>query len=105
MATAYALVPYTICQIPIIILTNLLSAQEASIVTVLNIVALAWSAFLIFCGMLTIHQYNGGQTILTIIVTVVGMFLVLFLVVLLYNLLQQLIIFVISLYNEIVIRM
>ena len=105
MATAYALVPFTLFQIPIAILTNLLSGEEASIITVLNIIAIAWSVFLIFCGMLTIHQYTGGQTILTIIVTVLGMFLLLFLVVLLYNLLQQLIIFVISIYNEIVIRM
>ena len=105
MATAYALVPFTLFQIPIAILTNLLSGEEASIITVLNIIAIAWSVFLIFCGMLTIHQYTGGQTILTIIVTILGMFLLLFLVVLLYNLLQQLIIFVISIYNEIVIRM
>lgn len=105
MATAYSLVPYILLQIPAIILSNFLSEAEGSLLTVLNIVAIAWCVFLIFCGMLTIHQYTGGQTILTIIVTILGMFLLLFLVVLLYNLLQQMIIFVISIYNEIVIRM
>lgn len=105
MATAYSLVPYIIIQIPLTILTNILSTNEQSLVSVLSIISIAWCAFLLFCGMLTIHQYSIGKTILTIIVSIVAIFAVLFLVILLYNLLQQMIIFVISMYNEIIVRM
>ena len=87
------------------ILTNILSTNEQSLVSVLSIISIAWCAFLLFCGMLTIHQYSIGKTILTIIVSIVAIFAVLFLVILLYNLLQQMIIFVISMYNEIIVRM
>lgn len=105
MATAYALVPYIIFSVPLTLLTNVLSAEEATLVTTLQLIAIVWSAFLLFCGMLTIHQYSIGQTILTIIVSIVAIFAVLFLVILLYNLLQQMIIFIISMYNEIIVRM
>ena len=105
MATAYSLVPYIIAEIPLTILTNFLSAEEKPLINVITILAIAWCVFLLFCGMLTIHQYGIGQTILTIIVSVVAIFAVLFLIILFYNLLQQMIIFVISMYNEVIVRM
>lgn len=105
MATAYMLIPFMLFSIPVSIASNFVTISEGSLIYVLETIGLIWSAFLLFSGMLTIHNYTPLKTIGTIIVSVVGMAAVLFLVVLMFNLVQQMFGFAVSIYSEITIRM
>lgn len=105
MATAYILIPFMLFSIPVSIASNFVTISEGSLVYMLETIGLIWSGFLLFSGMLTIHNYTPSKTIGTIAVSVVGMAAVLFLVVLLFNLVQQMFGFVVSVYSEITIRL
>ncbi len=104
-ATAYAMVPFILINVPIIILSNFFTLEEGVLLTVLAGIAVAWCALLLFAGMLTIHQYTIGGTVVTMMATVLGAAIVIFIVMLVFSLLQQLAMFAVSVYQEIITRM
>ncbi|GHV38542.1 hypothetical protein FACS189490_00660 [Clostridia bacterium] len=104
IATAYALVPMIIVNLPLVFISNVVTLEEGAFISVLKGVALVWSGFLIFSGTLVTHQYTIGKGILTILITIVGMGIILFLSLLVVTLLQQVLSFFVMIYQEIGIR-
>lgn len=102
--TAYALCPYIIGKIINIILSNMLTRDESAFLTFVSIITITWTVVLLFSGMKTVHQYNFGQTLLSIIFTIVSMVIIIILAVLLVSLFQQVYLFVNALYTEILYR-
>lgn len=98
--SAYALAPYLICQVVAIVLSNVLTADEGVFMEWLVIIGILWSAALLLCGMMTLHNYSGGQTVLSVLITVVGMVVIVFLMVLAVTLIQQIISFGVTIYRE-----
>lgn len=105
MGMAYALMPYILTQLPMIVLSNFISLDEAMIIYVFTAFGILWSGFLVFAGLLTIHNYTPSKTLGTMGVTLVGMASVVFITSLFVNLVMQLMSFVVNIYNEIVIRL
>lgn len=105
MAVGYVLLPYILVKIPVIVLSNVATLEESALLNVIQWGAIVWCAFLMFAGMLTIHDYTPKQTVGTMALTVIGMAAIVFLAVLLVNLVQQLVVFLIGLYYEVVIRL
>lgn len=104
MSGAYCLTPYIITAVPAVLLSNFLTLEETMILYVVEGFAVLWCVFLLFAAMVTIHGYSGKKAIGIIIATIVGMAAVIFLIVLLFNIVQQMLIFLLSIYNEILIR-
>ena len=104
IASAYALLPYSLIQIPLTIVSNVLTLEEASIYTVINVFSIVWVVFLMFSAMQQTHQYTSTQTVASILLTVLGIAIILFLATLFFNLIQQLGDFVMKIYNEIIFR-
>lgn len=102
--SAYALAPLILIYLPLIPISHLLSREEAEVYSVLSAVAVIWAAFLMFVGIMTIHQYTVGKTLLTVLIAVVGMMGILFLVLLFVGLLQQLINFMYVFFTELTLR-
>ncbi len=105
MATAYALVPYILLNTLCIPLTYFLTEEEAIFITVIKIFAIAWTAFLLLISNITIHDFTLSKAIATIAITIVGILVVIFLTLLVFNLVQQMAYFIISIYNQLVIRL
>lgn len=61
--------------------------------------------FLLFMGMMTVHEYSLGKAVLTLILTLVVIGILVFLGLLIFSLIQQIIIFIITVYREIVLRL
>lgn len=101
MVTAYAVVPLVIIQLPLVLLGHVITLQEQPFYQILDAVSVLWFALLLFCGILTIHQFSVGKTILTIGIAVLGMVILLFLVLLFLSLIQQMGGFLRILLNEI----
>ena len=63
-----------------------------------------WSAVLIISAMKAVHQYTMPKTILAIIFTVVAMVIIVLVLILLISLFQQIVMFVYSIYTELMYR-
>ena len=99
--SAYALIPY-IAQIFInVLLSHILIQDEAVFMQAIRIVGAGWSVILLFSAIKSVHQYSFGKTVFAIILTIVAMLIMLFLLVLFMSLIQQVYIFISTIYTEI----
>lgn len=105
IGTAYALTPYVLLQLPMIVLSNAITVDEAAFYTVLNTVSVAWSAGLIVCAMMMIHDYSLAKTLLFIVMTVAAMLIVVFLLLLFFTLVGDGVGYFTSIYKEITFRL
>ena len=105
MAMCYALVPYIIIQLPLIILSHVISFDEASYYTVLGSVSIIWSVFLVFVGLMQVHDYGPGKTLIFLFFTIFGALVILFLMLVFLSLLSQAFGYFVSLYKEIAYRL
>jgi len=101
MATGYSLLPLVIVYIPQIVFSNMITNEEVTFYYLMDTVAVIWFLWLLFVGMMTVHQYSIYKTILTLFLTVIVMFFIVFLGILCFSLLQQMIAFAQSLFIEI----
>ncbi len=105
MGSAYALTPYPLIQIPIIILSNFVTKDEAAFYTVFDSISIIWCAILIFMAMMMIHQYGFGKTLLFTIFTVFAMLVFIFIMLLFFSMISQGIAFFVSLGREVIFRL
>ncbi|KJB84801.1 hypothetical protein AZ66_28685 [Paenibacillus sp. E194] len=103
-ATGYALMPLIVMQIPLLILSNIMTQEETSFYYMLESISYIWCALLLFVGMLTVHQYTASKTVVTMGMTFVVIGIILFLGLLAFSLGQQMIMFVSTVYQEISFR-
>lgn len=100
MAMCYALVPYILIQLPLVLLSNVLTFEEASFYSVLMSFSVIWCVFLVFVGLMEVHDYSPGKTLIFLVVTVVGACVILFLLLVFFSLLSDAFGFFVSFYRE-----
>ena len=100
IAMCYALVPYILIQLPMILVSNMLTFEEGSLYTVMLGISVIWCCFLVFVGLMEVHDYGPGKTFIFIIVTIVGAAVILFLILVFFSLLSDAFGFFVSLYRE-----
>ena len=105
MAMCYALVPYTLIQLPLVFISNIISFDEAAFYTVLMSASNAWCIGLIFVGLMQVHDYSPAKTLIFVVVTVVGALIIIFLLLVFFSLLGDAASYFISLYREIAFRL
>lgn len=101
MAVGYALLPLVIVYLPQIAFSNMMTQEEAPFYYLMETIAVIWFLWLLFVGMMTVHQYSIGKTLITLFLTVVVMLFIVFLGILCFSMLQQMITFVQSIFTEI----
>lgn len=104
MVTGYALFPLIVIGYPAVILSNFLTLEEMAFYQLLMGIAYALTGWMLFMGILNIHQYGLGKTILAFIATVLAMSVMMFLGLLFFDLIQQFISFIASIYEELNLR-
>lgn len=105
MGTAYALTPYILLQIPMIIMSNFITVDEAAFYTVLESFSMIWCAVLIFMAMMMINQYSFGKTFVFTFVTLFGMLVFIFIMLLFFSMISQGVAFFITLGREVIFRL
>ncbi len=105
IVTCYALVPYIIFELVIVVASNLISIEMGIFLVFLRIIGIGWSCLLMLFGMYQIHQLEFGKLVGNLLLTIFGIAIMLFLMVLLYSLFQQLYTFVFTIINEITFRL
>ncbi len=104
MTTGYACLPLVLIPLPAAILSNVCTFTEQVYLTAANVLALIWFFFLLFTGIMTIHQYTLGRMLVTTVITAAAMIAILFIGLLFFNLFSQLVSFAYSVYKEILLR-
>ena len=102
--SAYALVPYISQMYINTILSHFLVRDEYIFMQAVEIISTLWTAILIFSAVKSVHQYTILKTFSALFLTVVSMFIMLALLVLFMALIQQIYIFISTVYTEIVYR-
>ena len=105
MGTAYALTPYVIIQIPLIILSNFVTKQEGAFYDVFSNISFIWTAVLLFMAMMMINQYSFGKTLLFTIITIFGMLVFIYILLLFFSMISQGVAYFVSLTREIMFRL
>lgn len=104
MMTGYALFPLIILGFPAIVLSNFLTLDEMAFYSILVGVGYGGTAWMLFMGILNIHQYGLGKTILSIFLTLLAMSVMIFFGLLFFDLIQQFISFIAAIWQELSLR-
>lgn len=105
IASCYALIPFILIEPVLIIISNVITLNEASLYWLLSSIAMLWFVFLLIVAMMQTHDYTTGKTILTGLLTIVGMGIIIFLFMVFFSLVTDGIAYFIALYKETVFRM
>lgn len=105
IASGYALFPLVIINIPMILLSWVLTIDEGGFYFILDSTATAWTLLLIFISTMVTHQYTLKKTIFTTVLIIIGMGLIAFIALLFVTLIQQMYGFVYSIYKELIFRL
>ena len=98
--TCYNLTPLIAYNLVSTFLSRFLVSSEFSFVTIAGACCTMWFVVLMFYGAMTIHNYKFWSTLLNLLASLVAMAIIFFLIFLFVVLVQQLYVFVLTLYTE-----
>jgi hypothetical protein len=105
MASCYALVPI----IPIVfgstLATHFITLGEVDILNMIGTVMFVWVGFLLFVGVMVIHDYSLGKNVVTVLGSIGGATFIMFVAVLFSGLLLRMVQFVQSIWTEVSYRL
>lgn len=104
MMTSYSLFPMIVIGYFLIIFSNVITIEEMEFYYILKGVAVFLTGYMIFFGLIMIHEYSLLKAMLTVILTVFAMGVIMFISLLFFDLIQQVLGFIISIYKEISLR-
>ncbi len=101
----YTLVPYTVFELIYIIATNFANNEMNAFLEAIRFIGLLWSFLILLLGEYYVHQLTFLQVVLNLFLTAAGIVVILFLLLLGYSLVQQIYVFLVTIYNEIAFRL
>ena len=104
VATAYALKPYIVFGLPMLVLSNILTVSEVPFYNIFDALILAWVLILLFSGLMMTHDYSLGKSILTTILILIGICLIIFILLLAVSIAQNIYQFIYNIYQELSFR-
>lgn len=105
MTTCYCLVPYSLIQIPLMVLSNIVTADEAEFYSLLSTLSLVWCAFLFIAAMGQIHEYSPGKNIAFMVFSLFAMLVIIFIIMLFFSMITQGVAYFISTGKELMFRL
>lgn len=105
MATCYAFLPYPLLQIPLTIVSNVVTVEEGAFYSVVSAFSILWAGLLIIAAMMQIHEYSISKTIGFTVGSLFAMLVMVFILLLFFSMISQGIAYFISIGREIMFRM
>lgn len=87
-----------------IILSQILTGEELAVYSLVMALGTFLTCYMIFMGMISIHEYGLGKCLLTILFTIIAAAIIVFILLLSYNLFQTIYGFFYTIYQEITLR-
>lgn len=85
----YALFPKLVLDIIVVILSNVVTIEESTILTAISAIGCVFFAFLVFAGLCVAHEYTAGTNVAMIVATFVAAIIIIFLAILYITLIQK----------------
>lgn len=104
VGTAYALSPYIVFSIPLVLLSNVLTLNEIFLYDFGFKLAIVWSIVLIYIMIVQIHDYSYFSALANIFTTLFSMVIVVLVAFVLYVVWNQLYVFIYDIIQEVVTR-
>ena len=103
-ATGYSLTPIILVYLPMTFISRFMAEEETAFYYLLITIASIWFIWLLFIGIMTVHQYTVMKTIITIGLTIIVMGIIVFLGALVLSMIQQIYEFIYNVYRELLFR-
>ena len=100
VTSCYALAPLILFNIPMVLLSRVLTLSETPFYMVLNVISILWAVMLLLTGLMTIHQFTMSKTLVTVLIALLTMVIILFIVLLFFTLVQNILNFLRLICNE-----
>ena len=104
IAIGYSTVPATVCILIGTVFSWFVSEDEAAFYTMICGIGIAYTLFMMLIGIMTVHNFTLGKTIITIFLTLVALLIIVFIILLLVDLINQVYSFLFSIYQELMFR-
>lgn len=105
MASCYCLTPWPLIQLPLMIISNFVTVDEAEFYSVLSVLSLVWCALLFMAAMGQIHEYSAAKNILFMVASLFAMLVIIFILMLFFSMISQGVAYFISLGRELLFRL
>lgn len=104
IAIGYGTVPISVVLVAATAVSKFIADDEQAFYTLLLAVGIAYGLIMMLMGIMQVHNYTLGKTLITLFLTFVAMLIIVFLLLLLGNLLGMVYNFFHSIYTEIIFR-
>lgn len=104
VAVGYGTVPVSFVLVLATVVSQFIADDEQAFYSLLLVVGIAYGVIMILIGIMQVHNYTLGKTLLTLFLTVLAMLIIIFLLLLLSNLLGMVVNFFKSVYTELIFR-
>lgn len=103
-ALGYAMVPMIVCFNLGTIISQVVAENEEAFYFMIVAIGIAYGLFMMLIGIMQVHNYTLGKTLVTIFLTFVAMFIIIFIILLFVDLITQVYSFLHSIYQELIFR-
>ncbi|OXS52827.1 nuclease PIN [Cohnella sp. CIP 111063] len=103
-ASAYAMFPIVLVGVPLTIVSGVMTLSEASIFYFIQYGLYGWAALLLFWQVQGVQNFSVGETVKSLSLSVLTMLVIGILLFIVFSLTSELVSFVYSIYQEVVIR-
>lgn len=97
---AYSLIPYIVIRLFIMLLSHIVTSETETFFNYILVVSIIWSFVIAFSGLQVMHEYSSLMTIVSLVLTVVGILIIMFIGLIAVQLYQQIIMFVSTIIME-----
>lgn len=104
IAIGYGTTPITIVLVLATVISQFVADDEQAFYSLILTVGIAYGIIVILIGIMQVHNYTLGKTLLTLILTIAAFLIIVFLILLMTNLLGMVFNFFKSIYTEIIFR-
>ncbi|MGN1187603.1 MAG: Yip1 family protein [Lachnospiraceae bacterium] len=104
IAVGYGISPATVGFTLATLISKVIADNEQAFYSLIIAVCVAYAVILILMGIMQVHNYTLGKTLITLFLTFIAVFIIIFLALLLFNLIGQVITFFKSIYLELIFR-
>ena len=104
IAIGYSLVPMICTTVLATVVSQGVAENEEAFYYILMGLGMAYSLILMLIGIMQVHNYTLGKTLITLFITVVAVFIIIFLAMLVLNFITQVYSFLRNIYTELIFR-
>ena len=104
IAIGYSMLPMIVTTVLATLISQAVAENEEAFYTILMGLGTAYSVIMMLIGIMQIHNYTLGKTLVTLFLTVISMLLIIFLALLVVNFITQVYQFFRGIYTELIFR-